>query len=208
MGRTRRTAFVLFALAISTASVRAGYAPGCTVALEILGAVAHEANAVTIQPDGKIVVAGYADLGLGAGRDFLVARFHPDLSLDTSFNGTGYRVDDFPYVRDDEAFAVVVQFDQKIVVGGYTKQTPAKHYFAFARYTRDGSLDASFGAGGFRAIDFPSSSSDQLRGMAIQPDGKILGAGFSTPGGTQRLVVVRLLKDGSLDTSFDGNGTA
>jgi len=215
MGRTRRTAFVLFALAISTASVRAGYAPGCTVALEILGAVAHEANAVTIQPDGKIVVAGYADLGLGAGRDFLVARFHPDLSLDTSFNGTGYRVDDFPYVRDDEAFAVVVQFDQKIVVGGYTKQTPAKHYFAFARYTRDGSLDASFGAGGFRAIDFPSSSSDQLRGMAIQPDGKILGAGFWTQSGNPRLGVVRLLKNGDLDDlsagfppEFDVDGAA
>ncbi len=205
MSRSRRTASVLFALTISASSVRAGYAPGCTVALEIAGA--HEVNAVAIQPDGKIVVAGYVDFGTTSDRDFFVARLHPDLTLDTSFNGTGYRANDLQ-TRDDEAFAVVVQFDQKIVVGGYSRDNGSKIYFAFARYNRDGSMDASFGAGGLRYIDIFPSNNDQLRGMAIQPDGKILGAGFSTPGGTQRLVVMRLLKNGNLDNSFDGNGVA
>ena len=205
MSQSRRTAIALAAFAISASSVRAGYAPGCTVALEISGAVAHEANAVALQPDGKIVVAGYADFGVG--RDFLVARLHPDLSLDTSFNGTGYRVNDLQGL-DDEAFAVVVQFDQKLVVAGYSQKSASQYWFAFARYNRDGSLDASFGSGGFSAIDFTGSQSDQLRGMAIQPDGKILGAGFLTPSGVQRLAVVRLLKNGSLDTSFDLDGGA
>jgi uncharacterized delta-60 repeat protein len=205
MSRFRRSALAFVVLLVSAASARAGYAPGCTVALDIPGAVAHEARAVAIQPDEKIVVAGYADFG--SGRDFLVARLHPDLSLDTSFNGTGYRVNDLQGL-DDEAFAVVVQFDQKIVVGGYSQKSVALYWFAFARYNRDGSLDSSFGGGGFSLIDFTGSQSDQLRGLAIQPDGKILGAGFLTPSGTQRLAVVRLLKNGNLDPSFDGDGGA
>ncbi len=198
MGRTRRTAFLLFALTISASSARAAYAPGCTVALDIPGAV-HEANAVAIQPDGKIVVAGYADLGLGADRDILVARFHPDLSLDTSFNfPNGYRVHDRAG-RDDEAFAVVVQFDQKIVVGGYSKPSQNKQELTFVRFNRDGSLDT-----GLYFNLFPSNI-DHVRGLAIQPDGKILGAGFTTPGGNRQLVVVRLLKDVvTPDTSFGG----
>jgi uncharacterized delta-60 repeat protein len=173
------------------------------VALEIPGAIAHEVRAVAIQPDDKIVVAGYANLG--SGRDFLVARLHPDLSLDTSFNGTGYRVDDLQG-REDEGFAVVVQFDQKILVGGYSQRNASHFWFAFARYNRDGSFDASFG-GGLSLIDITGSQIEQLRGLAIQPDGKILGAGFFTPSG-QQLAVVRLLKNGDLDLSFDGDGAA
>jgi uncharacterized delta-60 repeat protein len=204
MSRALRT--TLIALAIAAPSVaRAGYAPGCSVALEIPAAIAHEANALAIQPDGKIVVAGYANFG--SGRDFLVARLHPDLSLDTSFNGTGYRVDDLQGL-DDEGFGVVVQFDQKIVVGGYSQKSASQYWFAFARYHRDGSLDASFGTGGFTAIDFTGSQSDQARSLAIQPDGKILGAGFLTPAGVQRIAVVRLLKNGNLDASFDADGGA
>src|SRR3990172_12593570 len=110
----------------------------------------------------------------------------------------------------DEAFAVVVQFDQKIVVGGYTENPPGKYAYAFARYHRDGSLDASFGVGGLRYINVQTSQIDQLRGLAIQPDGKILGAGFSMPNppGTQRLTVVRLMKNGDLDPSFRVGGGA
>jgi uncharacterized delta-60 repeat protein len=203
MSRLRSAAALV--LVLSASSARAGYAPGCTVALDIPGALAHEVRAVAIQPDDKIVVAGYADFG--SGRDFLVARLHPDLSLDTSFNGTGYRVNDLQGL-DDEAFAVVVQFDQKIVVGGYSQKSAAQYWFAFARYNRNGTLDSGFGGGGFSLIDFTGSQSDQVRGLAIQPDGKILGAGFLTPSGNQRLAVVRLLKNGSLDSSFDGDGGA
>jgi uncharacterized delta-60 repeat protein len=198
MSRLSKSAVVLFTFAVTATSARAGYAPGCTVALDIPGAIAHEARAVAIQPDEKIVVAGYADFG--SGRDFLVARLHPDLSFDTSFNGTGYRVDDLQG-RADEAFAVVVQFDQKILVGGYSQRNASQVWFAFARYNRDGSFDASFG-GGLSLIDFSGSQDDQLRGLAIQPDGKILGVGFAT----QQLAVVRLLKNGDLDPSFGGGG--
>lgn len=207
MKRVCLTAVLLSLLGL-VPKAEAGYAAGCTVALNIAGALLHEARAVAIQPDGRIVVAGYADFGGATGRDFLVARLHPDLSLDTSFNGTGYRVDDLQG-RDDEAFAVLVQFDQKIVVGGYSQLNPSKFYFAFVRYKGDGSLDTSFGGGGGRLVDFSGAGSndDRLRGLAIQPDGKILGAGYATPGSRQ-VAVVRLLKNGNLDPSFNGTGGA
>jgi uncharacterized delta-60 repeat protein len=195
-------------VALSSAPVaHAGYAPGCTVAVPIPGALLHEGHAVAIQADGKFVVAGYADLGGGTGKDFLVARLNPNLTLDTTFNGTGYRVDDLQGL-DDEAFAVVVQFDQKILVGGYTQKSAGQYWYAFVRYNRNGTLDTTFGGGGVSAIDFTGSQSDQLRGMTIQPDGKIVAAGFLTPSGIQRLAVVRLLKNGALDTSFDLDGAA
>ena len=81
-------ASLLASLFVAVASLEAGYAPGCTVALDLGPGPVHEARAVAIQPDGRIVVAGYVNLG--ADRDFLVARFHPDLTLDTSFNGIGW----------------------------------------------------------------------------------------------------------------------
>lgn len=205
MKRVCLTAVLLSLLGL-VPKVEASYAAGCTVALNIAGALLHEARAVAIQPDGRIVVAGYADFGGATGRDFLVARLHPDLSLDTSFNGTGYRVQDLQG-RDDEAFAVVVQFDQKIVVGGYSQENPSKFYFAFLRYNRDGSLDTSFNGSGGLLFNFSGAGSndDRLRGLAIQPDGKILGAGYATPG-PRRVAVVRLLKNGNLDPSFNGIG--
>jgi len=184
-------------------TAQAAYAAGCTVALNIPGAVLHQAHAVAIQPDGRIVVAGYALVG--GDRDFLVARLHPDLSLDSSFNGTGYRIDDVQG-RDDQAFAVIVQFDQKIVVSGYAERNPASLEAAVIRYNRDGSLDATFGAGGLRLINFSGSDDDEFRGLALQPDGKILAAGFIRPSANPQIAVARLLKNGDLDTSFDVDG--
>lgn len=198
---TRRLLLVAVLTGLS-ARAHATYAPGCTVTLNVAGALRHEARAVAIQPDGKIVVAGYAEFAPG-NLDVLVARFHPDLSPDTSFNGTGYRVDDIQ-TRDDEWFAVAISTDQKIVVSGYSRKNPAQVEAAFARYNRDGSLDTTFGPGGFSRIDI-GGSNDRFRAVAIQPDGMILGAGF-TMSGTQKLAVVRLRKDGSLDTAFDIDG--
>ena len=111
----RATAVVLTLLVAG--SLEAGYAPGCTVALDLGPGPVHEARAVAIQPDGRIVVAGYVDFG--ADRDFLVARFHPDLTLDTSFNGTGWIA--LHFNKNDEAFGLAIQTDGKIVAVGFAE---------------------------------------------------------------------------------------
>lgn len=199
--KARRLSWVALALLLPAAHARGGYAPGCTVALDI-GSALHEAHAVVLQPDGKIVVAGYVDFGLE--KDILVARFHPDLTLDTSFNGTGFRVDDLQ--TNDEAYAVALTTDQKIVVAGYSDA--GQDEVVFVRYNRDGTRDTSFSGDGIALFDFSPSPGARFRGITVQPDGKVVGAGYLTTAGNQRLVVVRLNKDGSADLTFDGDGAA
>jgi uncharacterized delta-60 repeat protein len=151
------------------------------------------ANAVALQPDGKLVGGGWA------GNDFSLARYNPDGSLDPSFgdggtvrtnfaNGAAESVDDID--------GIALQPDGKIVaVGGSNGD------FALARYNPDGSLDSSFGTGGLVVTDFGTGNA-RARGVALQADGKIVVAG--TTGGT--FAMACYLPDGTLDPDFNGSG--
>ncbi|MFN7736809.1 MAG: beta strand repeat-containing protein, partial [Pirellula sp.] len=95
---------------------------------------------VTIQPDGKFVVSGYARIG--STDDFALVRYNPDGSLDTTF-GTGGRVTTAIDIGNDRGYSVTVQADGKIVVGGSAVIGSAND-FALVRYNADGSLDTTF----------------------------------------------------------------
>jgi len=155
-------------------------------------------NAVALQADGKIVVAGYTE---GATLDFAVARYNPDGSLDTGFDGDGKLVTDFSG-GDDLSYAVVLQADGKIVVAGYT--VSATWDFAVARYNPDGSLDMGFDGDGKVATDYDGGT-DYGKAVVLQADGKIVLAGI-TYSATADFAVARYNPDGSLDTGFDGDG--
>src|SRR5207248_8423703 len=137
---------------------------------------------------GRIVVAG--DTTTGDGQyDFALARYNTDGSLDTSF-GPGHNgkvVTDFG-TDDDQAYAVAIQADGKIVLAGRAHpdipSQDSNYDFALARYNADGSLDTSFGPDhdGKVVTDF-GTDDDQARGMVIQPDGKIVLAGYTHPAG-------------------------
>ncbi|HLP12350.1 MAG TPA: T9SS type A sorting domain-containing protein [Flavobacteriales bacterium] len=159
----------------------------------------EKANAIAVQPDGKIVVAGYAFTGVDD--DFLVARYNHNGSLDLTFGGTGSITTDFSN-SEDIAYDVIVQPDGKIVVAGYTVVT-APNKFALARYNADGSLDATFGTGGKLVTAFATSSI--AFALALQPDGKIVAVGQHTPGSSES-AIVRYNTDGSLDNTFDLDG--
>ena len=164
------------------------------------------AHAVAIQPDGKIVVAGTAHNPQQYHSTFAVARFNADGSLDPGF-GDGGRVltavePTTGYGREDIAYAMLLQPDGKIVVGGETGGFPRN--FALARYNKDGSLDTGFGAGGLVITD--ADGNDSLRALALQPDGKIVAAGRGHFNDND-WVVTRYLPDGALDPAFgDGGG--
>jgi uncharacterized delta-60 repeat protein len=205
MSRKRYFAAALAAAVLLPApSVAQISIPGCTVQLFTGGP--SEARDIALQPDGRIVVAGYTELS--GDRDFLIARFHPDLSLDTTFGGTGWVTTNFD--RDDEAWGVAVQTDGKIVAVGFAVNNGAgtQKSLAIARYLPDGSLDPDFAGGGAIMYFMPSSAAEELRGVALQPDGKIVAVGFHEGFGPRQLLVARFLKDGSLDPSFDTDGTA
>lgn len=164
------------------------------------------ANAIAIQPDRKIVVAGAA----GYYYHFAVVRYNPDGSLDNSFGNNGFVQTDFGMDYDSIA-GLKIQANGKIVVAGPTDVGPNPQNFALARYNSDGSIDKTFnpsgavsGKPGLVITDF--GLSDVANGVAIQTDGKIIAAGTALNGGA--FALARYNIDGSLDISFgnDGNG--
>jgi uncharacterized delta-60 repeat protein len=167
-----------------------------------------EAMAVAIQSDGKIVAVGSTDQPIvGAKRDFAIARYRQDGSLDTTFGSRGKVATDFG--NEDIALAVAFQEDGKILVAGKAfkighSATDTGYYLALARYHSDGSLDKSFGSDGKVTGDLGSADS-----IAIQTDGKIVvaGVGFTEgPFPAPAFAVARYNIDGSIDTSFALNG--
>ena len=159
------------------------------------------ASSMAIQADGKIVAAGYS--WNGSDYDFALVRYNADGSLDTNFDGDGKLATDFGS-SNDAAISVAIQADGKIVAGGYS-QNAITSDFALARYNADGSLDTSFDSDGMLTTNF-GSSNDAAISVAIQADGKIVAAGHSYIGGNGYFALTRYNPDGSLDTSFDGDG--
>ncbi|MEW6210910.1 MAG: delta-60 repeat domain-containing protein [Acidobacteriota bacterium] len=135
------------------------------------------ANATMLQPDGKLLVAGNADNGVGRFIDFAAARYNPDGTLDTAF-GTGGRVTtDFSGLVD-QGFALLLQPKGKFIICGLADNR-ASLDFALARYNSDGSLDTAFGTGGRVTVDFVSGSTDLAFAAAQKSDGKIVAAGVT-----------------------------
>lgn len=153
-------------------------------------------NAVAIQSDGKIIVAGFSTNG--SNLDFALARYHSDGSLDNSFGIGGKVTTDF-VGDDDAANAIIIQSDGKIVVAGYSYGNTYND-FALVRYNLDGSLDNSFGTGGKVTTDF-GNSFDYAYSIAIQSDGKIVAAGKG-----DGFALARYNNNGTLDNSFGSSG--
>lgn len=170
---------------------------------------------VAIQSDGKIVVAGqsnYINNGIMYGVLYSVARYNVNGTLDGTFGVNGKVMTDIG-VGQDNGRGVAVQPDGKILVVGYSYTNYSD--FALVRYSSDGSLDMSFGNGGKVVTDILSDSGDFGYKIALQSDGKILVAGYTDAGGYaadgvsalfQDFVLIRYNSDGTLDTSFDGDG--
>jgi len=155
------------------------------------------AYAVAVQPDGKIIVAGYAD-----SVDFGIARYNPDGSLDTTFGGDGRVTTDISG-DIDHGSGVALQPDGKILLAGRA-YLGGDCDFALVRYNTDGSLDMSFSGDGKVTTDF-SGNLDFGYAIVVQPDGKIAFAG-STMDDSYDFALARYNPNGSLDTSFSGDG--
>jgi uncharacterized delta-60 repeat protein len=160
------------------------------------------AYAVAIQPDGKIVAAGYS--AVNGNNDFALVRYNANGSLDTTFDEDGKVTTSFTG-SNEYAYAVTIQADGKIVAAG--SHTGSTFDFALARYNANGSLDTSFDGDGKATTDIQGSN-DGAQSVAIQTDGKIVAAGGVSNGSSLNFdyALVRYNADGSPDTSFDGDG--
>jgi uncharacterized delta-60 repeat protein len=158
-----------------------------------------EVKALALQPDGKILAAG------SVGGRFALVRYNPDGTLDAGF-GAGGTVST-AIGLGVRANAIALRGDGRILLAGNRTITTSGSgdSAVLAQYLPDGTLDASFGAGGTILQD-GGYSSVNANAVAIQRNGKIVVTGSATVGGSADLAVLRLLPNGALDGGFGSNG--
>lgn len=157
---------------------------------------------VAIQDDGKIIVAGYSLNGF-YNEVFALARYNTNGSLDNSFDSDGKLITTIG-THDSYGLSIAIRSYGKIVVAGFSDNGNDDD-FALARYNGDGSLDISFGTGGIVISDL-TGNDDEGWSIAIQPDGKILVAGFSQNDFDDDFALARFNESGSLDNTFGTGG--
>jgi uncharacterized delta-60 repeat protein len=175
-----------------------GFASGDVDASFNAGLVNSRVLGAVTQPDNKIVIVGaFNAVGYPVGGSYsfnrwAVARLNSDGSLDSSFNPG--------HALDQNAYAVALQSDGKIIVGGWFTLYNTSVVNHIVRLNADGSMDSSFNTG--------SGADNDVNAISVQPDGKVLVVGsFSTFNGVSRNRIARLNADGSLDNSFNpGSG--
>jgi uncharacterized delta-60 repeat protein len=158
------------------------------------------ANAILIQPDGKIVAVGTAGYNTGTVT-FAVARYNTDGSPDTTFDSDGKATTNLGTYSS--AYAAILQGDGKIVVGGDVFIAPISR-FGLARFNADGTLDATFDGDGKVVTSFTNDAG--INSLALEPDDQVVAAGLTDNGSNLDFVFARYQPDGTLDTSFSGDG--
>jgi len=174
-----------------------------------------QACAIALQSDGKIVVAGYTNT-LGSN-DVLAVRLNANGGLDTTFNTSNLGghvsggIQIISQTGDDRGQAVALQSDGKVVIAGQTDRFGNKD-IQVVRLNPNGSVDLTFNPGNTPAgptggIAVASQNgNDQGQAVALQTDGKIVVGGYTDRFGLNDFLVMRFNSNGTLDTTFDGDG--
>ena len=177
--------------------------PGDGSVITPVGSSTDYGYSVAVQPDGKSVVGGYS--WNGSSYDFVVTRYNLDGSLDSTF-GSGDGIATIAVgTGNDLGYSVTLQPDGKILLAG-ASHNGVDNDFALTRLNNDGTLDVTFGGGDGIVTTDIAVNNDYARAMALQADGKIVLAGFANTGANNNFALVRYNSDGSVDTSFDGDG--
>ena len=173
-----------------------GFGDGGTVTTDFAGGL-DRVHALVVQPDGKLVAAGWASTTPERGFDDIgLARYNPDGSLDPTFGNGGKVTTDFD-LESDTAADLILQRDGKLVV--------AREDFGLVRYNPDGSLDLAFGDGGTVLTDFGYLGQQGLA-LAVQRDGKLVVAGRVDGVPVGGFALARYHPDGTLDPTFGRQG--
>ncbi|HEV7862224.1 MAG TPA: delta-60 repeat domain-containing protein, partial [Acidimicrobiia bacterium] len=167
-------------------------------------------HGIVVQPDGKIVVAGVTFEDVVTMRphgDFIVARYLSSGEPDLAFGIGGVMTTDFGDGSYDEPYAIVLQPDGKLVLGGYTNSGGGPgvlfgaDQLALARYTANGLLDPSYGHGG-KVIFDGGSLDERILALALARDGTLLAGGYVNGEKRGDLLLARLEPDGTLTGGF------
>lgn len=161
---------------------------------------------MALQPDGRIILAGSSQPQVGGTISMALARYLSDGSLDPSF-GTGGIVITTIGPMDDAISGIALQPDGKIVVGGSSWVNGSGYVAMVARYDSTGALDPTFSGDGWRTENIGAGSEDRIGSIALQANGRIVATGVAqSSGGDDDIALARYNTDGSLDTTFSGDG--
>lgn len=153
---------------------------------------------MVLQTGGKILVIG------NDYNNIVLMRYNPDGAIDSSFGNNGKSLIANSNTNPEFGYDVIAQPDGKIIVVGL-KYLPFPNHndsaFQLTRINADGLLDSSFGNNG-KVITLIRSGYTRATSAALQPDGKIIAAGFSSNGNDLDFAVVRYNQDGSPDRLF------
>ena len=189
------------------------------VAQVAVSGFSFQGQAIAVQIDGKILVAGRQSTSVTNGT-MAVARLNADGTLDTTFGG-GVVTIPFPNLTTSlksfsQATSLAIDIEGRIVVAGsaevHRPDLTNSADFAAARLTKTGQLDVTFGSQGLRTVSFDlgtSSDEDVAESVAIQKDGMIVMAGVATGAsgsGGDQFAVTRLTASGQIDANFGSNG--
>ncbi len=150
------------------------------------------------------VYAGGAFTHIGGVTYGCVARFNGDGSVDAAFN-PGIGTYNPKTGTNDPVYALALQPDGKLVVGGTFSTVEMIAINGITRFNPDGTLDAGFSTvGALNGTYNPVTGvADRVNVITLQADGNILlGGDFANVNQTRRIGLARLFRNGSLDTSF------
>ncbi len=161
------------------------------------------------------MVGGVTDAS--GSRDFALARYRPDGSLDPVFGQGGRLIAKLRPMSADTVYGLALQPDGKILAGGTTFPDRLvlrpNADFILARFTPEGAPDIAFGVGGAVTTDFGGESWDDARALALQPDGSVVLGGSTNAGsgpgvlfGADQLGLARYTPQGMLDRTFGDGG--
>lgn len=160
-------------------------------------------NAIAIQPNGKIIVAGSAGTTPLGNFAFAIARYNVNGSADKTFNSLGRQITRVGAV-DDFGYSLALQADGRIILAGYSANDD-KNHFAVVRYNDNGIPDKTFNGNGKQTANV-NSDLQIGNSVAIQKNGKIIVAGYTLKGAYNDFAVARFNTNGSPDKTFDKDG--
>ncbi|HUM45704.1 MAG TPA: fibronectin type III domain-containing protein [Chitinophagales bacterium] len=158
-----------------------------------------------ILPDGKMLVAGGTMVAQPDDIDFFCARLNADGSFDTSFGTNGVTTIHFT-INEDEATAIALQPDGKIILAGYAQTGGVPTSTALARLNNDGSIDNTFSGDGKVLASVGTNSEKGAQDILLLDDGNIMTTGY-IQNTTQDILVWKFTSAGEIDMTFGNSGS-
>lgn len=157
---------------------------------------------ILFRDDGKIIVIGSSDI---SGNKIVLIRLNSNGTIDSSFGSSGLVVEMFN-TNFDAWTCSALQSDNKIIIGGQSNDGN-NDVFALARFEENGAYDNTFGSSG-KVMNSVDNYSSYGKDILIQNDGKIILIGSVIDNTfNYAFAISRYNSDGTLDTSFDTDGT-